>query len=324
MFHPAIICALVLFVVTATVNLKFAASLALGDDIEFAFWSAIGLAAATYTALAFGLIATQRKLGNNDRAVAAAVLFVIMGAYDVFAGYSVSRHQQQQADRVLADRAEAEARLAAFAGLASTPVLAVQHQAALALATPEQCAEATGENRLSRAAADRIRAVCARQDDTALALARGAERDRLAAHLAALPDLADDPRVELFGPVVAAWLPVLVVSLGSVLGTFAAVTPRQVVRQAAPPSISNSEPPAALEAAPAPVALLRRVVDEGSAHEAVTVDQASRSIAGTQRRLAALVGVPVAALNRALAKAQSAGLVEVLTSRDGTAVRFAS
>lgn len=296
--------AVLLFILIAGAsNVLFAWSLS-ADTIGRGFWVAIAVASALYTTQSLSVLVRQLKARDWARAFAAFVLALGTLGYDVLAAYGLSRAEQSRLEfaagkdssKVKSVRRDLEAAENALAGYAKTPPT-IEAKGKLS-ACKRNCesqkaavAEADGRDKL-------------RQDVTKL-------RTELA-NLEA--PTSGDTRSGLIGPELAAWFPVLIVTLGSLLGGFSA-------GQSTAPEPPKSEPspaPEPLQSDAHPIVpKLRRVA--AAPPEGVQIEKGW--IKGSQRKLASAIGTAPSRLNAQLRDAAEAGAIELRTD-GGTAVRL--
>lgn len=297
-----------LFIVIAGAsNVLFAWGLS-ADPIGRGFWVAIAVASALYTTQALAVLAKQLKARDWARAFAAFVLAIATLGYDVLAAYGLSRDEQSRLEfaagkdlsRVASVRRDLEAAESLLADYAKTP----------------PTIEARGK-------LNACRRNCESQKTT-LAEAEGrdkakADAERLRKDLAALEAPTNgDARTAVIGSELAAWLPVLLVTLGSLLGGFSAgATPPKPAAIAAPEPLKPA-PVAAPEPPAHPIVpKLRRVAE--APPDGVQVEEGW--IKGSQRKLAVAIGTAPSRLNAQLRDAAEAGAIELRTD-GGTAVRL--
>lgn len=330
----AIVPAVLFLALTGWVNVLFA-GIAGTDDTTRAMWLALGLACATYTALSPFLVSEQWRRRRFSRCAAAALLAVGCIAFDVIAGLAVHKHLKQahvaafDAERRAYDTLQTEAQRAEryAESLVAPGVLEARAAVAslLLIVSDAQCAEVFGPNKLSAVAANRIRAKCGELMEARQGIARAEAREaaisaaktaRAAADAAEAPATTDN-RAAFAGEAVALWLPVLLVTGGALLATFAA-TVSDVERKPAKSEAPKPEPAKVSSA----IDRLQGLLDlPSAAPKGVTVDTVSRRIKGTQRPLAKFAGVPLSRLNSELQSAAGIGRVHVDTS-DGTTITF--
>lgn len=278
------------------------------------FWVAIAVASALYTTRALPVLAQQLKTRAWGRSLAAFVLAVATLGYDVIAAYGLSQAEHSRMDytankdagRVAAVRRDLKAAEDGLSARAATP----------------PTVEAKGKL-----------AACRKQCDGARTLVAEAEGrdelrnrvDQLRKDLAGLEaPSAGDTRSNLLGHELTVWLPVLLVTLGSLLGGFSVEPSKPSSEPPAPSPQAAAEPPkpntqAAVEPPTAHpiVPKLRSVAEAPPAG----VEVHKGWIKGSQRKLAAAIGTPPSRLNRDLRDAAAAGAIELRTD-DGTAVRL--
>lgn len=319
-------------------------------------WIVVGLAAAGYAALGLDLMRVCWRRRARMKAFAAFLLWLPATTYDGIAAYGFATREQasaaqqrtlEQQPQLKAQRdvAEAESALQPYAD-APNAEAANDAVAALERIVPDaRCRQAR--------MLDLDRDACARLTEARLAAARATAKARLRIELAEarqalaaapLPPLLDK-RAELFGPEVLAWLPVVLLQAGTILGVFAATVPfetpeypttkekwRWRLKRRAPTPSTEPQPRSLLRPGPAAggpllprksiVALLTSLgPDSAPRPPGITVD-ASGWIRGGQRRLAAAAGMPLTRFNREAKAAQRQGLVEMDTSGNETAIRL--
>lgn len=302
--------AVFLFVLTAGAsNTIFAWGLS-SDPIGRCFWVAIAVASALYTTQALSVLARQLTARAWWRAAAAVVLACATLGYDVLAAYGLSAAEQSRlsftterdtsqlsaarrdlvtAERALAVRSDVPPTVEAKGRLAACRRDCAAHKAVLAAAE--------GRDAL-RAEVDHLRAALTQMRAPA----------------------AGDKRSALIGPELAAWLPVLIVTLGSLLGGFSASAAPKPDAVAAPETPEPAPVAAPEQIAPDAhplVPKLRRVAE----NPPDGIHIAEGWIVGSQRKLATAIGTAPSRLNAQLRDAAESGAIELRTD-GGTAVRL--
>lgn len=307
------------------------------DPALRALWVGIAVCSAGWTACGLSATCRQWEAGAYGRATGAAVLLLASLAFDALAGYDLSyreiKHKAEAERQDTGARTELNAEIARLASALARPVpelaeAKASYESASAVVSLDDCRAVTMPNKYKTETADRIRDACERLTDARLLLAAATARPAIAQRLAAAqkqlkelgPVASGDARTRLLPAETIAWLPVVLVLLGAVLGPW-------VAESAAPaPAAKPVTPPAAEpthKAAPdcaAVVAALVKADASGQAPSNVERDSAGRLVA-SQRVLAAMAGVGLSRLNRELQNAAAAGLIEVDTSGAKTAIR---
>jgi hypothetical protein len=330
-----------------TCNIRFA--LYIGTDpVSTAIWVALAVGSAFWTMLAIDVAVSQMRAGHRSRAAACVALLAMALTYDGLAAYGLARIEQTaliaKQDSRKIKIAAVDARIAdlrsQIAASNAPPVeLAKARLAGLPKIENARCIEVTGPNRLSRAAANRVRAACAAQAEAAAVVAAAVARDRLADELAALSARKSglvgsgevrDARAEALPPVVAAMLPVLIMTAFAMLGSFATDRPGRAPQPQKPVTRRSDDD----EPETPPSAEIEPVNDDGTAkpHLVAIASRDATEIAplkkdrngwvsASQRALAKFIGCNVKSVNSALAELRDAGRIE-LTTQGGTKFRL--
>jgi hypothetical protein len=305
----------VFIAVSGTMNALFALTLG-SDEITKGCWLAVALAATLFTARGPELVHQALKARAWSRALAALVVLAPAICYDALAAYGFAHMEQTAKTNAIADKAEDRR--------------AAEAERDRILSDLSKYAAAPDRG----AAEARVQALAGRRDrkgraDIAaarIALADAEAKERLTAQLhAAQAKLAHterppapDKRAELFGPEVIAWLPVVLLQLGSLLGMYATGGTGKRIAPQAPPAKAEPEKAPAKDRPP-----IVRLVSDLSAKpvDGVTIDKDGWVRAG-QRRLAELLGYSLARFNREARAAAAAGLI-LLDTAHGTALKVA-
>jgi hypothetical protein len=349
-----------------TMNLAFATSLGT-DEITKYCWAALSVGATLYTLAGLDLAHRAFRQRERARGVAATAVLLFALGYDVLSAYSFSARQHESTSHIAAEatrkyetaKAElfrAEADLAEYADAQPLEV-AKQHERSMqqqveTLPSATKCARPPDKLRLTcehravlaeglrKAEATRVRA------DAKVRLAAAVEAARTALNNAPAPQ-APDPRAQLLGEAGAEWLPVLLLTFGSLLGFFASQVPGEATAEPrAKRRVANlihrltaesnhdqiMKAPTTITPAPRAQSVQAHVklVEGLTALEAadrlpvgLTRDEEGY-IRGTQRALAAATGLRHApAFTRAVKRASDDGMVELASSGPGTGVRIA-
>jgi hypothetical protein len=244
------------------------------------------------------------------KAVAATLVLIPAGAYNVLAAYGFASREQATVAQRIQDaedrRSSAEARVrSARQDLEAYQTAPEPDVIAAKIATLKRC---------------RCPALEAAKLEEARAKAKVRLRKALEEAEEALskipPAPPKDSRAERFGREAVAWLPVILLEIGALFGMFATTPPgRRKTETAAPPPAAKRQAPAS-----SVVSLVAKLAANPSAAPAgIKVDAAGWVRAG-QRQLAALLGVPLARCNREIKAAVAAGRL-ALDTRHGTALR---
>lgn len=314
MLFLAYIPALGFVVLAGYANVLFAMQLSDAQHVQL-FWIGLAIASTLYTVTGLSVFAAQVRGERRARALAALALLGLAISYDALAAYALTRAEQEAATATVAAKQRA---------IASADDRLSRLQADLAKvqdAPPAEVAKAFAAG--ARKAADKASA--------AEGLAKAVARDRLLVELQeaqrardALPPAVADARGELLPRQLVAWGPVLLVTLGAILGLFSLERPAPVRREPAPPA-KRPEPVSAPPATPEPVqdAETRQSADLIQLYRAppasLVVDK-DGWLRGTQRAIASALGVGPAKLNRILHKAASERSIDLDTGA-GTAYR---
>lgn len=216
----AYVAATAFLVLSGTINVLFAQAIA-GDNAEFWIWAALGLASTTFKAAALDTISRHWQT-SWTRAAAAGLLLCITVAYDGCAVYGWTRTQAATVEsyrtRLDQERSNLVQLVQAWSKLDQQAGPTVVERSRL-----DQLDQACRTTRTKRG--PDCRAVGPQRTKVAIA----AHRDKIASQIAAqrqklatlstLPDSGKSPRVAALGPL--AWLPIVLLELGAVLGWFA-------------------------------------------------------------------------------------------------------
>lgn len=290
-------------------NIAFALTLS-PELLTRGFWVAIAVASALYTTRALPVLAQQLKTRAWGRSLAACVLAVATLGYDVIAAYGLSQAEHSRmnftaskdAGRVAAVRRDLKTAEDGLTARAATP----------------PTVEAKGKLSACRKQCDGARAIVAEAEGRDELRNRV---DQLRKDLAGLEaPSAGDTRSNLLGHELTVWLPVLLVTLGSLLGGFSVEPSKPSSESPAPSPQAATEPPAPSPQAAAAHPIVPKLRSVAEAPPA-GVEVHKGWIKGSQRKLAAAIGTPPSRLNRDLRDAAAAGVIELRTD-DGTAVRL--
>jgi hypothetical protein len=226
------------------------------------FWRGVAVTSALITAAGLPLIDYHRNRGDWPRVAAATLMLAISLGYDGLAAYSVERNKQDallkvnEKHAVAVEQAKAQhARALALSEQLKDAPPVSQSEAGLsavsALVSVSECKGAYGRNSLTRAAADRIRALCERlttaKADHGRALAAVQARNSAvalgASYHALIEATPTDARNELLTPGQTAAATVLLIVVTALLGPFAVSS-----------SIGTPAPAGGLGGKPKPVA----------------------------------------------------------------------
>ena len=286
-------------------NVLFAVSLS-SDVHAQRFWIGVAIASTLYTVTGLSTFARQWPV-NRPRAIAAGSLLLLALGYDALAAYGLSRAEQARAEL-----------------LASNAARSLSESVQLVTSAEQDVARYANAPTIAEALAAETRARNTREHKEAAAmLVLARERARLAGVLEdarrardAKNLLAPDARAELLPPALVAWMPVVLVTLGALVGLFSVERPRV---PAAPPRAIEQAPPVVepvKEAEDASAALLGLY---RSPPKPLRVDEAGW-LRGTQREMAAQLGVKPSRLNRLLHQAAKDKAIALDTS-EGTAFK---
>jgi hypothetical protein len=300
-------------------NVLFARTLSTDVALQ-RFWIMVAIASTLWTVCGLSVVSSQWRAGNRTRSATAAALLGLALGYDALAAYGLSRAELDTARGTVAeqqrriDAAEAPLRDAREALSGLRGALSVD--------------QAQARQRAARTKADKAAA------EVALADAR--EKVRLEALLPKLEATRNalqlpqprDARADVLPAELVAWGPVVLVTLGALLGLYSLEAPIRVApvslvkapEHAAEPPISspvaNDDAPAAVPLSPEAAALVALAADP----PAPLAADGAGWVRASQRALARMLGTNPTRCSRAIRDAEAAGVLEVDTT-DGTAIR---
>lgn len=344
--------------VSAWFNYLFSATQ--GDEHTRLAWIAAGLAAAAYSALGLEVTRQAWRRGSVAKAVAACLVWLVTVGYDGLAAYGFAKREQA----IAVQRIEHDA---SPRKLAEQTVRTLEQDLAPyrdALDLDDATRTAQAYERLVNEARCRLhgigdseRDLCTKLIEARRASGRAAAKARLQADLAAarkrLEDLPPPPpsdkRTDLLGSELVAWLPVVLTSVGTILGVFAATLPGEPPvspqgkpswwRRKRPALPADTEKPVpsprsaatskpivgeTLSGQSAIVNLIVALTKEPSAAPAgVHVDHAGW-VRGGQRHLAAAAGMSLSRFNKEAKEAQRNGTIQMVVANNKTAISLAT
>ena len=289
-------------------NVLFALSLSKVQHIQL-FWVGVAVASTLYTVTGLSLCAAQWRRREYARCFCAGMLMLGAVAYDGLAAYGLSRAEQLAASAEVARQQRALDAAQGRLDVAKSDLKAV-------ISAPS----------VQRARVDVTAAKSrAEKDAAARALASALDKESLASRVATLESEyaamqapAPDARAELLPAQWVAWGPVVLVTLGALVGLYSIEAPRPAPREKPAPRAPVPAP----EASPVP----RRAAsaDTEALLTLCSLPDADADADGwlrmSQRRLASLLGVSAPKANRVLRKAAAEQAIELATS-GGTAFR---
>lgn len=311
----------------------------LGDATTRYCWIVIGGAAAVYAALGLDLIRQAWKRGSPAKAFAAFLLWLPATAYDGIAAYGFATQEQSAAATRLEDATKPVARARAAVSRAQEALRPYEDapEPKAAARTVEALEKQTNDIRCRLAKiSENERETCNNLTKARIALAHATAKAELTAALIAAEQQLEnapmppppDKRAQVFGQEVIAWLPVVLLQLGTVLGVFAAALPpkQKLMAEKLKPAKSPIEEPKAMNARreQTVIAFIARLTQQqAETPPGLRIDNQGW-IRGGQRRFAAAAGIPLTRFNRDAKIAWRKGLIEMKTDGNETAIRSRS
>lgn len=315
----------------------------LGSGTTWYAWVILGGFVAVYAALGLDLMRQAWKRGSPAKALAAFVLWVPCVGYDGVAAYGFATHEQSAAVLRLEEASKPLAKARADVARAREALKPYEHaldETAAAEAVGALEKQTTDTRCRLPKLHESERDACTSLTKARLVLSQAAAKARLmAALIAAEQDLANAPvpppadkRADILGHEIVAWLPVVLLQLGTILGVFAATIPSKPKPTNERPKMPKSIPPSLQGVSAAVSAKREQTVVELIASLSQRPDDMPTGlrvdddgwIRGGQRRFAAAASIPLTRFNRDAKTAWRKGLIEMKTDGNETAVRLGS
>lgn len=302
------------------------------DYYSRALWVLVAVCSALWTACGMAVVWRQGRAGEYARCFGALLLLLLAVTFDALAAYDLSRRELAQAsERARQDasaRSDIERDMQLLRDQVSIAAPALDVARAALVAAASRVSDTDCSITVGRMHLDRVRTACqsltTARADLAAATSRAeaaARLETLRARLAALGPLnASQARASLFPPEIVAWVPVLLILIGSLFG---------------PWSLEPAKPRGRTDKDVAQATKFDRVRGARGSSVVVALQSISATpptpecavdssgwIRAPQRVLAGAADMSLSGFNRALKAAESRGEVEIRKSGKQTAIRL--